>query len=97
MNIKFHHIHLKARDPEKTAAWYGKAFGFKVAEKIVRPAGDLFTGMVVEVRPLAGGSGLRLVATRAGILLYCVFGVLGIDPRRQKKGGRAKVRTARTH
>src|SRR3954471_5470817 len=42
MSIKFHHIHIKARDPDKTAAWYGQAFGFKVAERIVRPAGDLF-------------------------------------------------------
>ncbi|MGZ3408862.1 MAG: VOC family protein [Xanthobacteraceae bacterium] len=46
MAIKFHHIHLKARDPEKTAAWYEKAFGFKVTEKIVRPAGDLFVNCV---------------------------------------------------
>jgi catechol 2,3-dioxygenase-like lactoylglutathione lyase family enzyme len=42
MTIKFHHIHLKARDPEKTAAWYEKAFGLKVEERITRPAGDLF-------------------------------------------------------
>jgi catechol 2,3-dioxygenase-like lactoylglutathione lyase family enzyme len=46
MTIKFHHIHLKARDPEKTAAWYEKAFGFKVTDKIVRPAGDLFVNCV---------------------------------------------------
>lgn len=42
MAVKFHHIHLKARDPEKTAAWYGRAFGFKVASSVVRPAGDTF-------------------------------------------------------
>jgi catechol 2,3-dioxygenase-like lactoylglutathione lyase family enzyme len=42
MPIKFHHIHLKARDPEKTAAWYEQAFGLKIVEKIKRPAGDLF-------------------------------------------------------
>jgi catechol 2,3-dioxygenase-like lactoylglutathione lyase family enzyme len=42
MTIKFHHIHLKSRDPEKAAAWYDKAFGFKVTEQVVRPAGDLF-------------------------------------------------------
>jgi catechol 2,3-dioxygenase-like lactoylglutathione lyase family enzyme len=42
MTIKFHHIHLKARDPEKTAAWYGRAFGFTIAEKVLRPAGDMF-------------------------------------------------------
>ena len=38
----YDHIHLRSTDPEKTAAWYGKAFGFKIAEQIVRPAGDLF-------------------------------------------------------
>jgi catechol 2,3-dioxygenase-like lactoylglutathione lyase family enzyme len=42
MPITFHHIHLKARDPEKTAAWYEKAFGFKVTDRVTRPAGDLF-------------------------------------------------------
>ena len=42
MAIKFHHIHLKARDPDKTAEWYGRAFGFKVKERVARPAGDLF-------------------------------------------------------
>ena len=42
MTIKFHHIHLKARDPETTAAWYGRAFGFTVKDKVVRPAGDTF-------------------------------------------------------
>jgi len=42
MPIKFHHVHLKARDPEKTAAWYVNAFGFKVASSVLRPAGDTF-------------------------------------------------------
>ena len=42
MPIKFHHLHLKARDPGKTAAWYGEAFGFTVVDKILRPAGDAF-------------------------------------------------------
>ncbi|HWM47448.1 MAG TPA: VOC family protein [Xanthobacteraceae bacterium] len=40
--MKFHHLHLKARDPEQTADWYGRAFGFTITEKIRRPAGDLF-------------------------------------------------------
>jgi lactoylglutathione lyase len=42
MPMKFHHLHLKARDPEKTVAWYERAFGFTVADKVRRPAGDLF-------------------------------------------------------
>ena len=42
MTLKFDHIHLKAKDPDKTAAWYVEAFGFKIGERILRPAGDLF-------------------------------------------------------
>ncbi len=42
MTLKFHHIHLKARDVEKTAAWYQAAFGFTVADKGVRAGGDAF-------------------------------------------------------
>jgi len=42
MSIKFHHIHLKARDPDATAAWYERALGFKVVEKFKRPTGDVF-------------------------------------------------------
>ena len=42
MPIKFHHIHLKSSDPENAAAWYGRAFGFKVDSSVVRPAGDTF-------------------------------------------------------
>jgi lactoylglutathione lyase len=42
MPMKFHHLHLKARDPEKTVAWYERAFGFTVADRVTRPAGDLF-------------------------------------------------------
>lgn len=42
MTLKFHHIHLKAKDVEKTAAWYQAAFGFTVADKGVRAGGDAF-------------------------------------------------------
>lgn len=42
MPIKFHHIHLKARDPEKTVAWYQRAFGFTIVDNPKRPTGDVF-------------------------------------------------------
>jgi catechol 2,3-dioxygenase-like lactoylglutathione lyase family enzyme len=42
MTLKFHHIHLKAKDVEKTAAWYQAAFGFTIADKGVRAGGDAF-------------------------------------------------------
>ena len=47
MPIKFNHIHIKALDPEKTADWYGRAFGLKVTERVTRPAGDLFLNCVM--------------------------------------------------
>jgi lactoylglutathione lyase len=40
--MKFHHLHLKARDPEQTAAWYQRAFGFTVGDRVTRPSGDRF-------------------------------------------------------
>ena len=42
MPMKFHHLHLKARDPEATVDWYQRAFGFTIVDKVKRPAGDLF-------------------------------------------------------
>jgi catechol 2,3-dioxygenase-like lactoylglutathione lyase family enzyme len=42
MTMKFHHIHLKARDADKTAAWYVAALGFTLADRVVRPSGDTF-------------------------------------------------------
>ena len=42
MPIKFHHVHLKSRDPAKAAEWYGRAFGFKIESSVVRPVGDTF-------------------------------------------------------
>jgi catechol 2,3-dioxygenase-like lactoylglutathione lyase family enzyme len=42
MTIKFNHIHIKARDPDRTAAWYAKAFGLTVGAPIVRDTGDRF-------------------------------------------------------
>jgi catechol 2,3-dioxygenase-like lactoylglutathione lyase family enzyme len=38
----FHHIHLKSRDPEKSADWFVRAFGFKIETSVVRPTGDRF-------------------------------------------------------
>ena len=42
MTLKFHHIHLKAKDPTATAAWYERAFGFTIVESGVRGGGDTF-------------------------------------------------------
>ncbi len=42
MAYQFHHLHLKAPDPGKTADWYVKAFNFKVVSDATRPSGDRF-------------------------------------------------------
>ncbi len=42
MAYVFNHLHLKAPDPEKTANWYVKAFGFKIMDDSVRDLGDRF-------------------------------------------------------
>ena len=38
----FNHMHIKAPDPEKTANWYVKAFGFQIISDTVRDVGDRF-------------------------------------------------------
>jgi catechol 2,3-dioxygenase-like lactoylglutathione lyase family enzyme len=42
MPFKFHHIHLKSRDPEAAAAWYGRALGCTPVSSLVRPSGERF-------------------------------------------------------
>lgn len=39
MPYGFHHVHLKAPDPEKTANWYVKAFDFRIVADRVQPSG----------------------------------------------------------
>jgi catechol 2,3-dioxygenase-like lactoylglutathione lyase family enzyme len=42
MGYEFHHVHLKAPHPGKTAEWYATAFDFTIVSDIVRPNGDQF-------------------------------------------------------
>lgn len=42
MAYEFNHVHIKAPDPEKTANWYVKAFGFKILSDTTRVYGDRF-------------------------------------------------------
>jgi catechol 2,3-dioxygenase-like lactoylglutathione lyase family enzyme len=39
---EFNHVHLKAPDPEATANWYVKVFGFRILSDTVREFGDRF-------------------------------------------------------
>lgn len=42
MAYEFNHVHLKAPDPEETANWYVKVFGFRIISDVVREFGDRF-------------------------------------------------------
>src|SRR4029450_871731 len=42
MAFRINHIHLKARDPRKTADWYVRAFNFKITSDETRVFGDRF-------------------------------------------------------
>ena len=61
MTMKFHHIHLKAKDPDKTAAWYVSALGFSIVERIVRPSGDIFINCKT-----ADGAGVVISGEKTG-------------------------------
>ena len=61
MAYKINHIHLKARDPEKTVEWWAKAFNFKVVSDEVRPVGDRFIRCESE-----GGLRVNISSERTG-------------------------------
>ena len=42
MAYRFHHVHIKAPDPGRTANWYVEAFGFQIVSDRVRVGGDRF-------------------------------------------------------
>ncbi len=42
MAYEFNHVHIKAEDPAAAAEWFGKAFGFTVANDWTREFGDRF-------------------------------------------------------
>ena len=42
MAFAINHIHLKSRDPGKTADWWVKAFNFEIVRDTVRETGDRF-------------------------------------------------------
>ncbi len=45
MPYAINHIHLKSNDPKTSADWWVRAFGFTIANDIVRPVGDRFIAM----------------------------------------------------
>jgi lactoylglutathione lyase len=64
MTYRINHIHLKSDDPQQSAAWYGRAFGFTVANDFVRPApfGDRF----ISCRSADGGMSINISGPLTG-------------------------------
>ena len=64
MAYRINHIHLKAPDPERTANWYVRAFNFRIASDMVRPApfGDRFIRCLSE----DGGMAVNVSAALTG-------------------------------
>ncbi len=62
MAYRINHIHLKAPDPGRTAAWWVKAFNFKIVADEVRPVGDRFIRCVSE----DGALGVNISGARTG-------------------------------
>ena len=61
MAYEFDHVHIKSRDPKKTADWYVEAFNFTIYNDIDRPSGD----RLVQCRT-ASGSGVNISNARTG-------------------------------
>ncbi|MBM3957894.1 MAG: VOC family protein [Gemmatimonadetes bacterium] len=61
MAFKINHIHLKTKDPKKTADWWVKAFNFKIVSDVTRPTGDRFISCRSE-----DGLGVNISGARTG-------------------------------
>jgi len=64
MPFHLNHIHLKSHDPRTTAAWYEKAFQFKVTGESVRP--EPFGDLMVRCETADGGMSVLVSGPRTG-------------------------------
>jgi catechol 2,3-dioxygenase-like lactoylglutathione lyase family enzyme len=62
MTFRINHIHLKAKDPKRTADWWVNAFNFKIVADDVRESGDRFIRCLSE----DGGIGVNISNARTG-------------------------------
>jgi catechol 2,3-dioxygenase-like lactoylglutathione lyase family enzyme len=62
MPFRINHIHLKARDPRKTAEWYVRAFNFKIVGDETRVFGDRF----IRCQSEDGGMAVNISGARTG-------------------------------
>ncbi|MBI64057.1 MAG: hypothetical protein CL778_02105 [Chloroflexi bacterium] len=58
------HIHIKSKDPEKTAKWFVDAFNVKIVSDTVRPVGDRFITTTAE-----GGMKINISSERTNEIL----------------------------
>jgi len=61
MAFGINHLHLKTKDPKKTADWWVKAFNFTILSDDTRPTGDRFIRCQSE-----DGLGVNISGARAG-------------------------------
>ena len=61
MAFGINHVHLKTKDPKKTADWWVKAFNFTILSDDTRPTGDRFIRCRSE-----DGLGVNISGARAG-------------------------------
>ena len=61
MPFGINHVHLKTKDPKKTADWWVKAFNFTILSDETRPTGDRFIRCRAE-----DGLGVNISGARAG-------------------------------
>jgi catechol 2,3-dioxygenase-like lactoylglutathione lyase family enzyme len=62
MAYRINHIHLKASDPQRTAEWYVRAFGFTILGDEVRVFGDRF----IRCASADGGIAVNISGARTG-------------------------------
>jgi catechol 2,3-dioxygenase-like lactoylglutathione lyase family enzyme len=62
VTFRINHIHIKAKDPRKTAEWWAQAFNFKIVGDDVRDIGDRFVRCLSE----DGAIGINISNARTG-------------------------------
>jgi len=61
MPYNINHVHLKTKDPKKTADWWVKAFNLTIVNDAQRPSGDRFISCKSE-----DGLGVNISGARTG-------------------------------
>jgi hypothetical protein len=87
------HVIVDVATPSEAPAWLGCG----VWRRVPAPRGDALTGIVVDSRPIDGGSRTRVVATRTPFAVLAIFGFLGVRPEHWRPKASAARKARRTH